>query len=350
MKTNYALLSSWSFKPRSTALLDMFAGWAIFLFAWAAAANEQVKHAAKATYPQVAESACPMQVVSIPGKAGNQVPVVIRQPPGSGPFPAILLLHGGLSPYPVGRLKDESLTRPNYTRFLAAGFVIAVPTFRSREENPQTRDALDDCLAVVDYVKKLPVVDPKSVVVLGGSGGGSLALELAGESDLCAIVAGKPASVLFTGLMVRGMSDRGPAFQDVMRNPNQHFTPELQKFTQAKIKQIHCPVLIVHGDLHPLKTINQEIIVPELKAANKAVEYIEYGGQAHGFWWGAADGAVGQKVFDDAMRFIKPTLKTQAVPVDESLITRVPAGRDREEKGAAKEGGKRDGKRNKKAP
>ena len=230
-----------------------------------------------------------MNVISIPGKAGNIVTAVIRQPPGSGPFPAIVLLHGGLRPYPVETLKEESLTRPNYTRFLASGFVIVVPTFRSREENPQTRDALDDCLAVVDYVKRMPVVDPKSVAVLGGSGGGSLALELAGEADLCAIVAGEPASVLFTGLMVRGMSDRGPAFQDVMRNPKKYYTPELQAFTRAKVKQIHCPVLIVHGDIHPLKIINQEIIVPELKAANKPVEYIEYAGQPHAFWWGAMD-------------------------------------------------------------
>src|SRR5207247_9926989 len=121
-------------------------------------------------------------------------------------------------------LKDESLTRPNYTRFLAAGFVIVVPTFRSREENPQTRDALDDCLAVVDYMKKMPAVDPASVAVLGGSGGGSLALELAGQADVCAIVAGEPASVLFTGLMVTGHSDRGPAFPDVMRPPNKYYT------------------------------------------------------------------------------------------------------------------------------
>jgi acetyl esterase/lipase len=259
-----------------------------------------------------------------------------------------VLLHGGLSPYPLEKLKDESLTRPNYTRFLAAGFVIVVPTFRSREENPQTRDALDDCLAVVDYVKKMPTVDPKSVAVLGGSGGGSLALELAGETDLCAIVAGEPATVLFTGLMVRGMSDRGPAFQDVMRNPAKHLTPELQKLTRAKIAQIHCPVLIVHGDIHPLKIINQEIIVPELKAAGKSVEYIEYAGQPHAFWWGSQDAAVGQKVFDDSMRFLKSHLKTQPVAIDESLIKRVPAGRERAEKGATDGGGKRTGNRNKK--
>src|SRR5437868_3003206 len=147
-------------------------------------AQESTSQKALVTYPQVSEDACPAKIVSISGKAGNQIPAVIRQPPGPGPFPAMVLLHGGLSPYPVEKLKDESLTRPNYTRFLAAGFVIAVPTFRSREENPQTRDALDDCLAVVDYVKKLPKVDPQSVAVLGGSGGGSLALELAGETDL----------------------------------------------------------------------------------------------------------------------------------------------------------------------
>ena len=123
----------------------------------------------------------------------------------------------------------------------------------------------------------------------------------------------------------------------------------MQKFTQAKIKQIHCPVLIVHGDVHPLKIINQEIIVPELKAANKPVEYIEYPGQPHAFWWGSQDAAVGQKVFDDSMRFLKPTLKTQPVAIDESLIKRVSVGRDRGDKGVDKGAGNRAGKRNKKA-
>src|SRR6476620_10339793 len=132
-------------------LLTILASFALFL-ASAAAAEE----ANKVTYPQVSETASPVKVVAIPGRTGNEVTAVVRQPPGNGPFPAIVLLHGGLSPYPLQALKQESLTRPNYTRFLAAGFVIAVPTFRSREEDPQTRDALDDCLAVVDFVRKLP--------------------------------------------------------------------------------------------------------------------------------------------------------------------------------------------------
>ena len=100
-------------------------------------------------------------------------------------------------------------------------------------------------------------------------------------------------------------------------------------------------MLIVHGDIHPLKIINREIIVPELKAANKSVEYIEYAGQPHAFWWGAMDAAVGQKVFDDSMRFLKPNLKTQPMALDESLIKRVPAGRDRAQNGDGKGAGKR---------
>ena len=60
------------------------------------------------------------------------------------------------------------------------------------------------------------------------------------------------------------------------------------------------------------------------------------------------DAAVGQQVFDDAMRFIKPTLKTQPVSIDESLITRVPAVRERGDKGSNNKGGKRSSNRNEK--
>jgi dipeptidyl aminopeptidase/acylaminoacyl peptidase len=328
---NPTMNTTFSGVPRACCALAL-------IFGATANAEEQ---AAPVTYPQVSEAACPPQIISIPCKAGNEVPAVIRQPPGAGPFPAIIALHGGLSPYPVDKLKDETLTRPNYTRFLAAGFALVAPTFRSREENPQTRDALDDCLAVVDYVKKMPHVDPDSVAIFGGSGGGSLALELAGETDLCAVIAGEPATVLFTGLMEKGMADRNQAFQQRMKEPKKHLTPEMQQFTRAKIAQIHCPVLILHGDIHALKIINREYIVPELKAANKSVEYIEYAGQPHAFWWGAMDAAVGQKVFDDSMRFLTPNLKTQPVALDESLIKRVPAERERGEKAA--------GKRNRKA-
>ena len=111
------------------------------------------------------------------------------------------------------------------------------------------------------------------------------------------------------------------------------------------MKQIHCPVLIVHGDIHPLKIINQEIIVPELRPLISS-EYDEYSGQPHAFWWGAMDPAVGERVFDDALRFLKPNLHTQPAALDESLIKRVPAGRERLENAVGKGRGQATGKRN----
>jgi len=78
----------------------------------AASGQDTKSEKTRITFPEVSEQACPATVVSIPGKAGNQIPAVVRQPPGSGPFPAIVLLHGGLSPIPLEALQQESLTRP----------------------------------------------------------------------------------------------------------------------------------------------------------------------------------------------------------------------------------------------
>src|SRR5262245_29247076 len=80
--------------------------------AWVTVAAQPTERADAITSPQISESACPIEVVSIPGKAGNEVAAVVRKPLGPGPFPAILLLHGGLTPYPVEKLKDEALHRP----------------------------------------------------------------------------------------------------------------------------------------------------------------------------------------------------------------------------------------------
>lgn len=297
------------------------------------------------TYPEVSEQACPVEALKIAGKSGNAIAAFMRTPPGKGPFPAIVLLHGGLSPHAAANIRKDTVSKPSHTRFLAAGYVTITPTFREREDNPQSRDALDDCLAVIAHVKKLPNVDPRSVVVFGGSGGGSLGLELAGEADLCAVVAGEPASVLFTGMMKPGMSDRGPNFQDVMNNPRKYYTPELQKFTQAKVALIHCPVLFALGDKHPIVKVNHEVVIPEMKAANKTLEVIVYPGQPHSFYWGILGGpAAGAKFFDDAQAFLKKYLPTQPRPIDESLIKRLPVP-DRDPTQEAEDRPRRKGKR-----
>src|SRR5262245_30763554 len=122
------------------------------------------------TRPAISEDVAPLEAIAPVAKDGHKGEAFLRKPPGKGPFPAVVIIHGGSTTYPTAALKKFALlTWP--TRFLAAGYVVVVPTFRSRVEDPQTRDSLEDILATVEYVRKLPYVDAKSIVVNGISAG-----------------------------------------------------------------------------------------------------------------------------------------------------------------------------------
>jgi len=286
----------------------------------------------KITRPQISESACPIEVVSIPVPSAPATPAVIRKPPGNGPFPALIHLHGGLESWPLNRLKEDATAMPTTARFLAAGYVIVIPTFRARSQDPQTTDALNDCLAVVDYVKKMPQVDPKSIIVWGNSGGGSLALEIAGEMSVCAIMAEEPATVLFSGMYTKESLGGKPPFTSssgsghaIMANPKKYYTPELEKFTKAKIAKISCPVFIALGGTSPINKINTDIIIPELTEAGKDPRVILYPNQPHGFSKGGASPEAAMKFFNDANAFILKYLPTKPNALDASIVKMEPA-------------------------
>lgn len=296
---------------------------ATLLGAICAAATKDVEpgSAHPVTIPIVSEKACPVVLLHATAVDGHRVAAVLRKPPGEGPFPAIVFLHGGLNERSVERMQREASYQPTISRFLAAGFLVVDMTFRSRNEDPQSKDALNDCLAMIAQVKKRSDVEPKSVGVLGHSGGGSLALEVAGEADLCAIVAGEPASILFTGMYNRETRRREQR-DNLMAEPKRYYTPQLQAFTREKIKRIACPVLIVQGDQHPINRINDEIVVPELRAAAKAVEVIVYPGQPHNFVFGQqGSSAAILKCYNDSVAFFKKHVSTQPAPLASGLVT-----------------------------
>ncbi len=113
-----------------------------------------------------------------------------------------------------------------------------------------------------------------------------------------------------------------------MRDPKRFYTPELQRRTRDKIAKITCPILIAHGDQHPINKFNDEILIPELKKADKKLEVILYPGQPHTFYFGGKETAeASRKAFEDTHAFFKRHLKTQSVPLEESLVKQVPVGR-----------------------
>ncbi|MCX7013244.1 MAG: prolyl oligopeptidase family serine peptidase [Candidatus Sumerlaeota bacterium] len=234
----------------------------------------------------------------------NHLTGLYRKPAGDGPFPAIISIHGDLNEFGTDRLRDYLVSGGVHTRLLNAGFVIIMTDFRTYSQEVQSKGPLLDTLAFYRAVCDLPFVDSKNVFLFGGSGGGSIALDVAGAIPLRGIICGEPATILYTGILTTG--DR-ESRQDPMQNPLKYFTDELQKTTLYKLSSIRCPVLILHGDVHALKTLNLEILPPMMKKAGVDVKIKVFPGSPHGFYFNSPQVTVDQ-VIKDILEFTTPLL------------------------------------------
>jgi len=251
----------------------------------------------------IPESECPVRKIEAEAADGRPVRAWWRRPQGAASVPAIVFIHGGLTEFPEAALRRHLTANPVITRFLAAGHAVVMATFRTYEDDVQSRGPIEDVRAVVRATARLPGVDHRRIALYGGSGGGSIALELGGDAEVRAVVAGEPATVLYTGMLTTG--DYGQRLE-MMASPERFFTPELRKQTRKKLATLRAPVLILHGDQHDLRKLNGPIIVPLMKEAGVRVEYREYPGFGHGFYFGGGDDRWGkgadEKVVADVVR------------------------------------------------
>jgi acetyl esterase/lipase len=237
-----------------------------------------------------------------------------RKPAGEGSYPAIVFIHGGLKQFPDDSLRQHLTDNPVITRFLSKGYAVVMATFRTYEQDVQSGGPTEDVRAILRQTAKLPQVDPQRIALYGGSGGGSIALELGGDPEVCAIAAGEPATVLYTGMLTT--DDYGPRLE-MMADPEKYFTPELRAKTREKLKSIRAPVMILHGDRHDLHKLNKQLFLPLMLEASVRVEYREYPGYGHGFYFGGgddrwgkgADEAVVEEVVRDVHQFFSQTMR-----------------------------------------
>ncbi|HZI79127.1 MAG TPA: prolyl oligopeptidase family serine peptidase [Vicinamibacterales bacterium] len=289
------------------------------------------------TRPDVSPESSPLQVVNPVAKDNHRGLALLRRPPGNGPFPAVVIVHPGMTTFSQTALTEYMLRAAPPSRFLAAGYVVALTTYRSREVDPQSSVSANDVAATVDYVRKLDFVDAKSIGLIGCSGGGDLALEIATTTDVAAIVAEEPASMMFTGVFNQDVPKAGERFtpQDsmpIVADPARHFSEKYQRFTRGKIATIRSPILIVQGDEQsPLNRWNAEVLVPELRRAEKRVAVNSHAGERHCFAWDGRtpDGTwrhapAAAKAHGEADEFFRRHLSTQPKPVSASLVKHVP--------------------------
>lgn len=289
------------------------------------------------TRPVISEDTCPLELIEPVARDGHRGLGFVRKPPGPGPFPAMIWIHGGLVTRPPEMLKEHALNAPNPSRFLAAGYVVVFITYRSRDHDPQSKLSLEDCLAALDHVRRLTYVDPGSIVVYGCSGGGDLALEVAAATTgVCAIASEEPASFMFAGIFNANFPKKGERYtpddsQPIGDNPKGYYTPEYQKVTREKIARIKCPILIIQGDQEPrVIPFNNQVFIPELRAMGKRVEVISYPGEPHCFAFSGIGArqprrpASGLKAFHDIDDFCRRHLRTKPKPLNPRLVKHAP--------------------------
>jgi dipeptidyl aminopeptidase/acylaminoacyl peptidase len=288
------------------------------------------------TRPAVSEKASPLQPIAPVAHDGYRGYGFLRKPPGDGPFPAVVLIHGGLNTWASERLRQFVITSAMPSRLLAAGYVVATMTYRSRDVDPQSRVSLDDSLAAVEYLQRLPYVNAASVAVYGCSGGGDLALAVASEKRVAAIVAEEPASIMFTGVWNSSSPKAGERYDTgdsapIFENPKRYYTEEHQRLTKQKIARIQSPILIAQGDVKTLLAVNDfnaAVLIPELRSAGKVLEVVTYPGEPHCFAFGdygpPSSSASTVKAFHDIDAFIRRHIVTRPKAVDPSLVTQTP--------------------------
>ena len=257
--------------------------------------------------------------VYVPTFDGTYLYAELRLPPGDGPHPAIIYIHGGRGGSPPG---------PGYSRqvrsfLLAEGYAYLDLDYRRYHVGP---GELEDAVAGYRYLCDRPEIDAKRVAVLGDSHGGFIALMLATRERPAAVVAyagiADPVALFYEhaqtfvdsayrnydwyerwlhgGRTIREESDlmasgrlpepeRVGLKDEVSQGMAFRWGSDIEIYRRySPLEQyalIESPVLYVVGEKDNFKHAGQQL-VSRLQAAGRTAIYSEHPGMGHGFAWG----------------------------------------------------------------
>ncbi len=226
------------------------------------------------------------------GEDPRKVPAFVYRPPGKGPHPVIILVHGG----------PEAQYQPSFNSVLQMwiselGAAVIAPNIRgstgydseylSLDDGLLREDAVKDIGALLDWIASQPYLDQKRVAIYGSSYGGYIALAAAVHfSDR-----------LRAGVDVVGISN----FVSFLENTEEYRRdlrrreygderePEMRAFLERisplnNVERIKIPFLVVQGQNDPRVPVGEsEQIVNALRERGQPVWYINAMNEGHGF-------------------------------------------------------------------
>ncbi len=232
----------------------------------------------------------------IKARDGLEIPVWITRPPGPGPHPAVVLVHGG--PW----LRGREWSWDADAQFLASrGYVVIEPEFRGSTGYGQTlyragwkqwgQAMQDDLVDALQHVVGKGWVDPKRVCIAGASYGGYatlMGLARHGDAFRC--------GVAWVGVTDPRLMFRWSSSYDVGTEHREHSYPRLIGDPEADramldantpvllADRIKSPVLLAYGSAdRRVPLVHGERMRDALVAAGRPPEWVVYVGEGHGW-------------------------------------------------------------------
>ncbi len=223
---------------------------------------------------------------------GLEIPAYVYAPPGPGPHPTIVWVHGG----PEGQHRPS--LNPIIQYFVAEREIAVVAPnirgsngygreFRSLDDGKRRPDAVADIGALLDWISSSEKLDGDRVGIHGASYGGYMVLaalveygdRIAAGSNMVGI------SHFVTFLENTGAyrRDQRRAEYGDERDPKmREFLHDISPLTQAD--QIRSPLLVAHGKNDPRVPVGEaEQIVEAVRAHGNASWYVLAPDEGHGF-------------------------------------------------------------------
>ncbi len=232
------------------------------------------------------------EIVRVKSFDGLEVSAFLYTPPGPGPHPVVVSIHGG----------PEGQARPYYsalTQYLLAerGYAVLVPnvrgsdgygrTFLSLDDGPKREDSVRDIGAFLDWISAQPTLDAKKVAVFGGSYGGYMVL-----ASLVHFPERLRAGVDVVGIanFVTFLENTSPYRQDLRRveygdERDPQMRALLEKFSPVhRAGEIRSDLFVAHGANDPRVPVDEaEQIVAAARAAGNDAWYFLARNEGHGF-------------------------------------------------------------------
>jgi uncharacterized protein len=215
---------------------------------------------------------------------GLYIPAIVQKPKGTGPFPAVVIVHGAPGGRGLSALKQALPTRNMVGEaFLNDGYVVLTADYRSRQtrgkEGPTELSYAGDVVTTIRYTKQLSYVDAEKVCVYSGSLGSESSILALGEESVAAAVLNAPGG--FTTLRV----NREAITRE--RNTGAMLADDMidREVAVAYLGKINSPVLFTVGTADNFQsTVKKTHAI--LKELGKDAYIDVYPGEKHGFYFG----------------------------------------------------------------